>query len=327
MAEAARRRRLLEMVLVAVVVMVLAAGARYAIAGPDDLTDLRRLEQGTGLDMGPESAWFATGLNGDGAAFAIMAADPLGRDVGKSIKFPAFRYSRAGFSWAAAAVVLGDEGLVLLGLSLVGLISIGLVASLGVRLYEERGVWAWALIVNPALYLGFVSDTAEPLAVFLLATSLMGSRWWGPVALAVVRPSYLVGIAGRWKHFLLGLGVAGVARLFWVFWFDDSLTAGLWALGLPLRGVMESPSPLGFLVVGAGLVTLVVGGVRRDWSWIASGLLVASLSVEVLRDPINAVRAAGMLPVLWAFGPGYRGSGASKNVVDGTYPEQGVRST
>ncbi len=37
---------------------------------------------------------------------------------------------------------------------------------------------------------------------------------------------------------------------------------------------------------------------------VAPGLLVLSLSSRVVNEiPANAIRAAGMLPVLWAFGP------------------------
>jgi len=45
---------------------------------------------------------------------------------------------------------------------------------------------------------------------------------------------------------------------------------------------------------------------NKDLGWVLSGLLVMSLSVIVVDTPVNAVRAAGLLPVLWAFGPNYQ---------------------
>lgn len=39
-----------------------------------------------------------------------------------------------------------------------------------------------------------------------------------------------------------------------------------------------------------------------ELAWILSGLLVIMMSTVVFDTPYNAVRAAGMLPVLWAFG-------------------------
>jgi hypothetical protein len=52
-------------------------------------------------------------------------------------------------------------------------------------------------------------------------------------------------------------------------------------------------------------ITLVLGLRHRNWGWVASGLLVICFSEYVVAEAANGWRAAGVLFVLWAFGPGY----------------------
>ena len=62
----------------------------------------------------------------------------------------------------------------------------------------------------------------------------------------------------------------------------------------------------GWILAVIAVATLSFGIRDRDWAWVASGLLVLCLGSDVTADPVNAWRAAGMLPVLWAFGTNYR---------------------
>ena len=321
--ELTKRRSRLEAIGLAAALVLIVIGARHIAAGDQDVADLAWFQDATGLQVGPEAAWFSTGLNGDGGTFVIIAADPFGREIGQMLRHPAYRYTRFGYSWLGSVVVLGQDHMILLGLSLVGLASVAAMAILAVGLHGQRGEWAWLLLLNPALYVGFLYDTAEPLALAVLASLLMFGGIWGPAALAVIRPSYLVALAGKWRLLLIGLVVAGGVRIAWAWWFGDSLTDGLWNLGIPFRGAAEAASPAALAVAAAGAVTTVIGLMRKDWGWLVSGLLVVSMSAVVYDTPINAVRAAGMLPVLWAFGPRYRTE--REHVSRRSYPEPGVR--
>ncbi|HLF41922.1 MAG TPA: hypothetical protein VJA46_00175 [Acidimicrobiia bacterium] len=287
----------------ALVLVLLAIGIRFAVSGPDDVDKLAQFQSSSGIDVGPEAAWFATGLNGDGAVYTLIAADPLGADVGQRVFFPSYRYSRAGFSWLAAALVLGMDHLLLLGLSLVGMASLATVGWQAVRLRETHGLRAWILLANPALYVGFVGDTAEPLSIALLTLALAHGSILSSGGLAIVRPDYLVALLSNWRLAISSAALAVVFRLIWVVHFGDSVTGGLFNLSWPFVGILETSSPVGWLVIVAGLFTLINGFLDRDISWVASGLLVICFSAVVLDTPVNAVRAAGLLPVLWAFGP------------------------
>lgn len=71
----------------------------------------------------------------------------------------------------------------------------------------------------------------------------------------------------------------------------------------------------------AALAAVGLGFRRRDWSWALAGVFVLCFGPDVLRDLVNAWRAAGFVPVLWAFGPGYvssRESTASSLAAAGT---------
>jgi hypothetical protein len=108
----------------AVVVMSILAAIRLGASGPTDLDHLSSFETSAGLDVGPDSAFFASGLNGDAAVFTLMALDPLGQDVGRLLTNPSYRYLRPGYPLVAAALSLGRDdpgaGGPLHGVSLVG---------------------------------------------------------------------------------------------------------------------------------------------------------------------------------------------------------------
>ena len=273
---------------------------RAATAGPADVEDLRHFNALTTSEFGPESSFFATGIHGDAQTYALIAADPLGHQPHFSIFDPDYRYARSGFAWAASAVVLGNEGLILAGLAIVGAICIGLLGYIAFASRELLGWKTWLLIANPALFLAFVGDTAESLAVLLLTVALLYGSVWSSVGLAMVRPSFLAGLADRRRLFFAGIAAAVVFRVIWLLRFDGSPLAGAGNLDLPFSGLIAEPSWVGLVVTAAGVVTLVFGIRRRSWSWILAGLMVASLSHLVHAVPSNTVRAAALLPVLWA---------------------------
>ena len=86
--------------------------------------------------------------------------------------------------------------------------------------------------------------------------------------------------------------------------WPDEAPHGLSTLGFPFLGFATEPSFVGAAVVMAGALTTGFGIRDRSLAWGLSGLLVVCLSGVVYAEPLNAVRAAGMLPVLWAVGRG-----------------------
>ncbi len=158
------------------------------------------------------------------------------------------------------------------------------------------------LVLNPALYIGFIGTTAEPLALALISISLFTGSVAAGLAVSFVREMYLVSLANRWYLFVGAVALATVFRFLWIWRFEGSLGEGANAISVPFQGVLAEGSVLAWLVALAGLATLLVGIKSRDFAWILSGILVVTLSPDVFVVPVHAVRAAGILPVLWAFG-------------------------
>ena len=305
-----RRKGLAVALIFAITLATGLAVVRSVGARDSNLTHLDRVNNIAGTNIGPEQGWLAVGMNGDGATFAVVAADPFGRGPGETLRQPSFRYSRLGYPYLSAVLVFGQQELVLIGLGVVGALAVAGAAFISERLSHERGWMAWLIVANPALVVGFLGNTAEPLSIFLLSVALFTGSRLAAIAVALVRPSYIVGLANHWRLLLFGLVSALAIKAFWSWWFDEAFLSGTSNFDIPFRGVIESPSVLGWIVVLAGLATAVVGAKQRDWGWILSGMMVISLAMVVVDTPINALRAAGMLPVLWAFGPKYESSAA-----------------
>jgi hypothetical protein len=215
-----------------------------------------------------------------------------------------YRYLRIGMSWLAFVLSFGQEGLVLPALFTIGLSAVAAVGFLSGFWRQRFGLRSSALVLNPALYIGFVGDTAEPLGVLLLALALTGSGYWAAVALGVTRPTFGTALFGRWRLLLVLAATAITVHLAAVWIFGGSIfDAASGTFALPTIAYFNQPSVVGFLVLASGGSTLLLGGIRRDPAWIVSGILVVVLGEAVAANPLNAVRAAGMLPVLWALTP------------------------
>ena len=297
-------------VAVASVLLIVLMALRVMISTDDGLQRIDGFETSTGQNVGPDVAFFGSGLNGDAATFVIVALDPFGSDLGHILNEPSYRYARFGYSWAAAGLVAARDELILLGFSIVGFASVGAIGFAASRLNRVLGRRSWLLVVNPALLLGIMGDTSESLALLAMTMALAASAPWlqgvAGMVTAVVRPSYLVAIFARWRVFGIALALAISSKVFWSLRFDDPITSGGQALDWPLLGIINAPSLLAWIVVLAGLMTAVIGLRKRDWGWVAGGIFVLIFSAIVYDTPTNAVRAAGYLPVLWAFGPNWQ---------------------
>jgi hypothetical protein len=306
-------------VLFALAVVAALVTLRLVVSEDRGLERLHGFESMAGVDVGPDHDYFGNGLNGDAATITLIALDPLGADVGRSLFEPAYRYTRLAVPWMSALVTLGNPDLVLLGLSVIGLASVGGLAYLASRQRHEWGRRSWLLIANPALVQGALGDTTEAMALFLLAVSMLTGSLLLAVATGLTRESYLPALAGRPRQLIAGLASVLAVRAVWAWRLDDTFLSGSAQIDWPLMGILENPSLLGWLVTAAGLATAVVGFWKRDLGWIAGGAFVLLFAAGPFHTPTNAVRAAGYLPVLWAFGPNWKPSRATtqaSHVVD-----------
>ncbi len=283
---------------------------RYLVSSPTDYLYYEKWD----ADFGTWPRIFYTGAGGDGEVFAVLAADPFGSGQFPSLLHVTYRYSRVGFSLVAWMFSFGNETLVLPALAIVGLLAVGGVGFASGFLRERLGWRSWILMLNPALYIGSIGDTAEPLGILLLLLAMVGSGLLASAVLGMTRPSYAVAIFNRLDLALAAVFTAIAVRLAAVVIFQAPLFDSPSSLfSFPAVAYFFEPSLAGFAVLIAGLATLGVGLTKRNLAWVSSGFLVLVLGTAVTKDPINAVRAAGMLPVLWAFGPAWKPESLSRH--------------
>jgi hypothetical protein len=177
------------------------------------------------------------------------------------------------------------------------------------------------IVLNPALYIGFAGDTSEPLGILLLVMGIATGSWLAGAVLGVTQPTFLVAAWGRWKVVLGGFVAAVLLALYGAIVFGPALMVPDGGrIAFPLVAYLDNPSPWGFLLAGLAAITIAVGVRARDWSWVIAGLFVLCFGNDVLRDPVNAWRVAGFLPVLWAFGTNYVPEKGAFSVVSARVP-------
>lgn len=292
--------------IVSAIVLIAAMGVRTVYQPTDPQGAIDRVEEKYDLEIGSPHPWFTAWALGDGQAYALIAADPLGRKLADNVREAAYRYARAGYGWSAGAIVLGSQPRIPSALAIVG--AIALLATLGLAtwLRIRIGPRAWWIVLNPALYLGFAGDTSEPMAIALLVVAIAWDSWIAAALLGVTRPTYLVAVWGQWRLFLPGLAAAVLLAAYSLVAFGaDAMVPSGGRIGLPFVAYLDHVSLPGIALLMAALMTITIGARGRQWTWLLAGLFVLCFGDDVLRDPINAWRAAGFLPVLWAFGPDY----------------------
>ena len=300
-----RREHRPEVLVVSVIVLLTAFYVRAEYVPPWAERNLELAEGKWDLPVSDVGPWFSAWTLGDGQAFAVIASDPLGLEIGDDLRDPAYRYQRAGYSWLVWAASGGQRGLIPYAMAAVGALAVVGTLVLAISLRERLGPSVWFLVLNPALYIGFAGDTAEPLAILFLGLSLASNHPWAGAALGVTRPDYLLALLGRWKTFAFGVGAALLVVGYSVvrFGIETLLPQGARLFGFPMAGYVESPSVAGWVLALLALATLAKGARYRNWTWVVVGLYVLCFSQTVVLEPVNAWRAAGLMPVLWAFGP------------------------
>jgi hypothetical protein len=296
-----------ELLLVVAIVVVVALYVRWEAIPVFPDHHVAGFEETYGVDVGDPGRWFSAWALGDGQAYALIGIDPTGQTLAEGIREAGYRFARAGYGWATWAVSLGQPELVPYALAIVGAVSVAAVLGLAIRLRPSLGPRVWFVVFNPALFIGFAADTSEPTGILLLTAALTGGGWWSAVLLGVTRPTFLVAMWGRWRQFALGVIAAAGLGLYSLASFGlEAMIPSGGRLGIPFHAYFEHPSVWGFLLAVAAVVTVTLGVRFRDWAWVLAGVFVLCFGVDVLRDPVNAWRAAGFLSVLWGFGPGFR---------------------
>lgn len=299
------RKRPLEIVLAFLIALLVAFYARseYIPNWPDQV--IAAASEEYNVDFGQPGPWFSAWALGDGQAFAVIAADPTGDLLSVEIKEPVYRFARAGYGWLTALVVLGNDHLIPYGLATVGAAGVLALFGLSVAMRERLGPKAWLIVMNPAVFLGFAGDTTEPIGVLFLAFAMAGSSIWAAIALGVTRPTYALALVGRWKPFLITVGTALALLAYSLlrFGFDEGLSGG--RFDLPFVAYVQNSTVAGWILVASAAFTVWIGVKKREIAWVVAGIAVVMLGTDVTRNPANAWRAAGMLPLLWAFGTAF----------------------
>jgi hypothetical protein len=295
--------RRFEVFLAVAVVVALGLYARIAYIPTFGERHVEVAEEKYGIEVGDPSKWFSAWSLGDGQAYAMLAVDPSGRVLDDNVAEAGYRYARIGYPMTIWLVSAGRSSLVPYAMALVGTVSVLGVAIVAIRFRGRLGVRAYLLLLNPALYIGFAGDTSEPLGVLLLVIAMATGAWWASCLIGITRPTYLIGLWGKWRPLIAGVAAAGVVAFYSLvaFGLEEMIPAG-GRLGFPFAGYLDDPSMWTLSLCVLAAATVMVGLRRRDWSWVLSGLFVLSFGPDVVADPVNAWRAAGLLPVLWAFG-------------------------
>jgi hypothetical protein len=301
------RKHRFEIVLVVLIVLTVALYVRWDAIPVLPDRHIAGFEETYGVNVGAPGPWFSAWALGDGQAYALIGIDPTGQTLAEEIREAGYRFARAGYGWAVWAVSLGQPELVPYALAIVGSLSLVALVALVIRLRPALGPRIWLIVFNPALFIGFAADTSEPMGILLLAVVLSWGGWWAASLLGVTRPTFLVALWGRWKQLAFGLlGAVGLGLYSLIVFGLEAMIPSGGRLGLPFHAYFEYLSVWGLLLAGAAAVTVAVGARMRDWSWVLAGVFVLCFGSDVLRDPVNAWRAAGFLPVLWGFGPDFR---------------------
>ncbi len=300
------RRHRFEIFLVAAIVLVTAGFVRWQYIPTFADRHVEVAEQKYGFDVGEPGKWFSAWSLGDGQAYAMIAVDPSGELLATHVSEAGYRFARAGYGWAAWVASLGEERYVPYGLAVVGAISLLGVLILAVYMRPRLGPRSWLIVFNPALFVGFAGDTSEPLGILVLGAAFAWGLWSFAALVGVIRPTYLVSMFRERRLVISGLLAAAGLGLYSLLRFGaDALIPAGGRLSLPGLAYVDQVSVWGLLLAVVAIGTLVIGIRRRDWAWVLAGAFVLCFGSDVLRDPVNAWRAAGFLPMMWAFGPGF----------------------
>jgi hypothetical protein len=304
------RRYRIEILLVAAIVLVTAVFVRWLYIPTWADRHVSIAEERYQFEVGDPGQWFSAWSLGDGATYVLIAIDPSGEQLAAEIPEAGYRFARAGYGWAAWLLSFGQQEGVPYSLALVGALSAVGTFAVAARMRPRLGPKVWLMVLNPALFIGVAGDTSESMGILLLALALASGSWATGLLLGVTRPTFLVALWGQWRLLIPGVVTAASLGVYSLIGFGaEAMVPAGGRLSYPFYGFFEYPSIWGMMLAGVAAITVVIGFSRRDLSWVAAGAFVICFGPDVLRDPVNAWRAAGLIPVLWAFGPNFEVAG------------------
>lgn len=215
----------------------------------------------------------------DGVYYYAIALDPFATgEAHQLIDLSSYRYSHAGYGWAAWIVSLGFQSAVPIALLAIGLVSMGVASGVGSLISTHLGRSPWGglfVALNPGIIYSVSADTGEPFAAALLG--LLFLAWWRGrwvwvgllvVVLCITKEIFLLVAAALFVWKLLdvlrtgnrvgmipALAAASAGPIMWTAWqaylyerFDAFALSGVpKSIYLPLQGWLES------LSIAAGL--------------------------------------------------------------------------
>ncbi len=302
----------------ALVALAVGLGLRFAVTTASDLgpADLARFEEASGIDLPDwygDAPFFLMWTRGDGATYLTLATDLDLDGAAHRLRSPRLRVARLGFSTLLRLVAIGRIAWLPVAAFVVGSVGLATYGAMTatIALHDRR---AWWLLANPAVLIGYVGDSTEPVGLALLLVAALAVSplvaFAAGALLGGVRPSFAPAtLAARrpWPAFLGTIAVAAIVGT----WARSVFPADPgFPFRLPLVGYVEATgtTPLPDLVVAATVAAAATGtivlGVRRHrgprrWGWILGGLLILTLPPESVDDVVNLLRIAGFLPVLW----------------------------
>ncbi len=187
-------------------------------------------------DADPDFAFVPRDGHYDGVYLYAIALDPLALGEQHAVLTqPAYRYRSPLLGWLAGAASLGQPALVPWALMLLALGGFAVSAMLVSVLAASLGASAWlglAVALNPGLLVAISADTAEPVAMALIAGGLLawlaGRRW--PAALLLTGAAF-----ARELGMVVAVGVALVELATW--WRAGAARA-------PIRSWLRRAAPL-----------------------------------------------------------------------------------
>jgi hypothetical protein len=266
-----------------------------------------------------ERPFFLAWSRGDGQAYVTLAADPWAQGPAREMTPALYRYSRVGYAWAARVAGLLQTSLIPVGLLAVNLGALGYLGWVAGSRLRRWGPRALALALSPGAYIAFVSDTAEALGLALVTGAVLASTLIPGMAsgllLGLVRPDFATAIfRGRrpWALLMVVAGSAIAIRLlgFVVLDLDWAVTDGTLTVpfggyldALPQQSLLPAAITVGLLLVA--VLTTLHGVTAREsvlvrLAYLLTGGFVLLLSSKVLIDPMNSLRAAAALSLVWA---------------------------
>jgi hypothetical protein len=229
-----------------------------------------------------------------------------------------YRYGRAGYAWAARLAGLGQVGLIPIGLLAVNVVSVVTLGWIAGAHRDRWGLRSLLLVAGPGALIATASDTAEASGLALAAIAAVASMRAGVFAgliLGLVRPDFATVVFLRRAEVIpVGAAVAAGAvgiRLLGTVGFGLDWAGSDGTITVPLLGYLDvwSEQTAGSrtitLVLLATAIATVAWGLTREHGWrrvgfVTTGVFLLMFSPKVLLFPVNSLRAAAALSLLWA---------------------------